>query len=283
MASSPDHRHQTETATGALLLGLRYNLPAILKQQGIKPRPFRRIEPTEALRAGVAVPFFDIVRAWRAEQAALLAAYTAALPPRGAQPSADASSLVKRQVDASAVKIAAIALIAGRLAAPMGHVERWHRTQWIARIKAATGLDVAMFTGAQDGVATVANAVVRAEQLAAAVNSEIQHKVAATLINSLSARVPAADVGIGGAFDAAKARAARIAVDQTNRLSAELDRVRRQAAGLVRFKWLHDNSQKHPRPAHVARDQRVYSEATAPNDRAGMLPFCKCYEQPLWD
>lgn len=282
MATQPDRRHETETAAAALLLGMRYNLPAIIRQQKIKPRPFRRIEPTEALRAGVAAPYFDIVRAWRAEQAALLAAYTAALPARGRQPSADASASVQRQVDASALKVAAVALIAGRLVAPMSQVERWHRIQWLARVKAATGLDVAMFTGAQDGAATVANATVRAEQLAGAVNSEIQHKVATALINSLSARMPADKLGLSGTFDRARARAARIGVDQAAKLTEELTTVRRLAAGLLKWRWRH-TPQPRPRPAHVARDQKVFGPGNQPNDLPGALAFCQCWQEVLWD
>lgn len=285
MATQPDNTRQHQAEAAALLLGIRYNLPALIRQQGIKPRPFRRIEPTEALRSGVAAPYFDIVRAWRAERDPLLTTYTAALPARGRTPSADASQSVQRHVDMSAAKIAATVMVAGRLTAAMGHVDRWHRLQWIARVKAATGLDVAMFTGAHDGAATVRNAVVRAEQLAGAIHTEIQGKVGTTLINSLSARVPASALagGLNGTLDGARARAARIGVDQANKLSAELDRVRRHAAGLGRFTWRHSNAQKHPRPAHVTRDGRTYTEATAPNDRAGMLPFCACWEEPEWD
>jgi uncharacterized protein with gpF-like domain len=163
-------------------------------------------------------------------------------------------------------------------------METWHRRQWIARIKAATTLDVAALTGRTEALAEMRNASVRLEQFGRALQGDIHARISSSLANSLQAREPVSAVGSGlsDILDAAKGRAARAAVDQTEKLSSGMDRARRAAAGLTRFRWRHYNQQRHPRPEHVIRDMRVYTEATAPNDRAGTLPFCQCWEEPLW-
>lgn len=286
MATQPDNRQAEAAIAAALLLASRrYDLPALIRANNIRPRPFRRIEPTEALRADMAAPYFEIVRAWRAERDALVAAYTAALPRRGQQIEPGAVSALQREIDASAARIATqLTAIDRRFADILSRMERWHRAQWIARVKASTGLDVAMFTAAQDVATEIGNGAAVIAQQARAVHAEIQHKVGTSMLNSLLAFVPAAAVAtaLNGTFDGAKARAARIGVDQTEKASAGMDRARRRAAGLGRFRWRH-TAQRHPRPAHQARDQRTYTEASAPADRAGMLPFCACWEEPLWD
>jgi uncharacterized protein with gpF-like domain len=99
----------------------------------------------------------------------------------------------------------------------------------------------------------------------------------------LAADAPVGDAvsGISAAVAKARKRAANIGVDQTDRTSAQLDRDRRDALGLDSFIWRHSPHVRHPRPEHVARDGRVYTEANAPNDRAGMLYACQCFEEPI--
>lgn len=287
MATNPDDRdHAAEVAALLLLATRRYDLPSLIRATKVKPTPFRRIAPTEALRAEMAAPYFEIVRMWRAERDALLAAYAAALPARGQQLSPGATARLQAVVDASALRItAALGSLERRFPGILARLERWHRVQWVARVKASTGLDVALFTTPQDVSPEISNAVTRNAQLAASLNSEIGHRTATTLLNALVAGTAVAIVArsLNGGFDQAKARAARFGVDQTEKAASGMSRARRVAAGLNRFRWRHDNDQRHPRPAHVARNLRTYTEATAPNDRAGTLPFCRCWEQPLWD
>lgn len=288
MASQPDDTNRKQEAAAAVLLlaGTRYNLPGLIKASGIKPRPFRRISPTETLRADMAAPYFQIVRLWRDERAALLEAYIQALPTRGVQLSPAASANLQRAIDEASARVERrLATIARPFPRTLARLDQWHRAQFIQRIKASTGLDVSTLTSSSATASEVQNAIVRVEQLARAVHVEIGHKVGTTLLNSLAASVPATDasVALSGTFDQARARAARVGVDQTEKAVAAMSRARRVAAGLQRFRWRHDNTQRHPRPVHVARDMRVYSEATAPNDRAGTLPFCRCFEEPLFD
>ena len=74
-----------------------------------------------------------------------------------------------------------------------------------------------------------------------------------------------------------RARSQRIASDQLTKLNSSLASERRRQAGLDEWEWK-SSHKLHFRPEHAARDGKVYSDATAPNDLPGQLPFCGCRE-----
>jgi hypothetical protein len=322
MASNPDEARsrQEESAAALLLLGASYNLPQLIRTAKVKPRPFRRIAPTEALRSSVAAPYFDLVRAWQAERDDLLRTYARLVPVRGGPLSPDAADELRRAVDQSAARVERrLAQIRGQFGPAFAQIDRWHRAQWLARINSATGINVAVLTTESATRPDVETAVSWNEHLAGQVHLDIKGAVATALLGAMAIRAattpaegkreeaarqrevkrqargapgellePEAGAAasaaemLDGLLAKAKKRVARIAVDQTDKVSADMDRARRREAGLGRFRW-HHTHQLHPRPEHRRRDKRVYSQATAPNDRAGTLPFCKCWEEPLWD
>jgi uncharacterized protein with gpF-like domain len=55
-----------------------------------------------------------------------------------------------------------------------------------------------------------------------------------------------------------KRRAALIARDQNNKATAVITRVRQQELGVTECVWLHSHGGKHPRPSHVAADNKKY-------------------------
>ncbi|WP_420139807.1 hypothetical protein [Sphingomonas sp.] len=279
MASQPDDRREEAAAALALLLiGRRYDLPTLIRQNKIKPRPFRQIAPTEALRSTMAAPYFDVVRAWAGERDALMRAYAVARAEGSA-------ASITAEVDRAAIRILHNRpMIITRINAALARFEQWHRVQWAGRISAATGLDVSTLTSPSEVRNDLANASVWGQQLAQSVHQDTHGKIAAAFVAAAIAMKPAREVQ--GEFNAiiakARKRAARIGVDQTEKASRAFDRARRVAAGLARFRWRH-TPQKHPRDDHKARDRRIYREDRAPNDRAGTLPGCKCWEEPLYE
>lgn len=286
MATNPDQsrrNHEAELAAALLLLGSTYNLPQLIRSAKVKPRPFRRIEATEALRSSVAAPYFDLVRAWRAERDTLLAVYAGELSDAGGHLREGSTARIQRAVDQAAARIQ-LSRIDSRFPGILANLDRWHRLQWIARIQTAAGVNVSLFTAEHATRAEIENAMVRNEQLHLSLHEEAKNRVGTLLTNSLMALLPAAAVAtaFSKGMDQSKARAARIGVDQTDMLTEALSRVRRREAGLARFKW-HHTPQQHPRADHKARDHRIYTHSNAPNDRAGTLPFCKCWEEPLFD
>lgn len=289
-----DRQRQAEAAALALLLlggTKRYDLPALVKANRIRPRRFGRIQPTNALKADLGAPFFDIVRAFEAQIPGLMRAYA------GGNGGADlaGSGLVYPESSGSAELIGRGLVYAEQSVAPTvanasvrfpriaDTIERWHRATWIQRVKAATGLDVSMFTAAQDVTSAIDSTVAWSRQLAADVAQQMKHRAATDLLAGAAGGSPEREIEAKLAETVAKAkkRGAGIADDQVDKLSRAMDRQRREAAGVTSFLWLH-TPQKHPRDWHLARNGKVFTAGDVPaDDRAGVPPFCKCYELPL--
>jgi len=285
-------RTAEEAAALALLLARRrYDLPQLIRQTGARTKPFRRIGATEALRSSMAGPYFDLVRAWQAQRPALLTVYASALPTGN-------MGEVQRQVDASAAEIERqLYGLKWRFPAILTRIEQWHRLEWLRRVRTSTGLDVGVFTAQSDVAETVDNTRVWNEQLMDDVHQQAKGRISAGLIAALAvggfvrrSDAPrgadtvglSADEVVTDAFAKAKQRSAAIGVDQADRVIGGMTTARRQAAGLNLWVWRHLDPQRHPRPEHQARDGKVYSDATAPRDGVGVLPFCKCWSEPLW-
>lgn len=286
MASAPDdarQQHEAEAVALALLLasrrlGQRYSLPALIRATQSRTRAFRQIEPTNALAADIAAPYYAIVRAWQDQRPALLEAYERAA-------AASDASIITAQVERSAAAIArTVGVVDQRFGAILARIEQWHRAQWLQRVKAATGLDVTALTLPGDVAPEASNAAIWNQQLAGDVHRQIGAGVTAAFLGALAIKAKSSDVSgqLNEVIAKAKKRSAGIGVDQLDKINAAMSRARRNAAGLDSFIW-HHRDQPHPRRDHKARDNRRYTEATAPNDRAGTLPFCKCWEEPTFD
>lgn len=280
MATNPDEHRTAETIiAAALLAGALYSLPAMIARARIKPRAFRQIKPTEGLRSTMAAPFVMIVHAWQAERAAIMAAYDSA------RATGETGALL-RAIDAASERVAvAVKSAEARLPDAAARVEQWHRGQWVQRIRTATGLDVSHLTGAREVRNDVEDAIAWMRRLADDVSRKVKNDLTSGLLGDLAARKPAASASATATDVMAKAkrRSLGIGVDQANKLVTAMGRSRRKAAGIDRFRWHHTPHLRFPRPEHVARDNRVYSERNAPNDRAGVLFGCACYEEPLWN
>lgn len=85
-------------------------------------------------------------------------------------------------------------------------------------------------------------------------------------------------------------RAAFIARDQTNKMTATITRVRQQQAGVTEAVWVHSGGGKEPRPTHLAASKRGqrYDIREGWHDPAvdkkifpGELPNCRCVSRPV--
>lgn len=281
MATNPDQsqrQHEAELAAALILLGRRYDLPAVIRANRIRTRRFRQIRPTEALRSSMAAPYMDLVRAWAAQSPVLMTAYERALVTGDL-------AIVQRQVEASADDVARqLAILERRFPAVLADLERWHRLQYLSRIKASTGLDVGMFTSPSDVATDTSNATAWNEQLIDDVHQQAKAGVSAALLAGVAVSTPVSTVraAVSGVLGKSKKRGLRIGVDQVDRTVEAMTRSRSRAAGLDSWRW-HHTPQMHPRDEHLARDGRVYTIADQPNDLPGVLPFCKCWEEPLWE
>ena len=59
-------------------------------------------------------------------------------------------------------------------------------------------------------------------------------------------------------FGVTRRRAERIAIDQNNKATAELARVRQQSLGITKGIWIHSGGGSHPRPKHVKANGKEF-------------------------
>jgi SPP1 gp7 family putative phage head morphogenesis protein len=173
--------------------------------------------------------------------------------------------------------------------------EEWHRGKWVRAVLAGAQVDLDLIIGAADVRETVGAWLVRQTSLIRDVNEQARGKVADAVLRGYQQRLPVSEVmkDVREATGFARARARRIAADQTSTLSAALDNERQRQAGINVVKYRH-SGKKHPREEHKARDGKLYeldtwrevrfvngkkvygADTIEADDRPGIPPFCAC-------
>lgn len=262
-----------------------YNLPRMARQAG-KRRDIvlRPIIPTQAAATDLAAIYAPAWRIWAEGIDRILAAYD----PRPL-PTADALTLdTADQVQAAINSVASefLTILTARISPALRNwcirVESWHRDKFTASVKAGTGLDVAMLLGPSDANDTLEVFMARNTALIRNVSDQTQARVADAVFRGYQDRRPIREVAkeLSEATTLGRDRARRIAQDQTQKVSAALDRTRQQDAGISQFKWRH-SFKLHPRKEHQARDGKIYdwTSEVARNDPPGSAPYCGCRAQ----
>ncbi|MES2289278.1 MAG: phage minor head protein [Pseudomonadota bacterium] len=155
--------------------------------------------------------------------------------------------------------------------------ELWHRGKWRGAVLSATGVDIRTIIGASDVRETLGAVIERNVALVKSVSDQIRSRISDAVFRGLTERRSARDVAkeIRESVDMGRRRALNIASDQMIKISAALDQERRREAGIDSWEWRH-SGKKHPRANHVARNGMIYTDATAPEDLPGQLPYCGC-------
>jgi SPP1 gp7 family putative phage head morphogenesis protein len=173
--------------------------------------------------------------------------------------------------------------------------EEWHRGKWVRAVLAGAQVDLDLIIGAADVRETVDAWLVRQTSLIRDVNEQARGKVADAVLRGYQQRLPVSEVmkDVREATGFARARARRIAADQTSKLSAALDNERQRQAGINVVKY-HHSGKRHPREEHKARDGQLYeldtwrevrfvggkkvygADTIEADDRPGIPPFCAC-------
>lgn len=153
----------------------------------------------------------------------------------------------------------------------------WHVDRFASQLTYATNLDLRTFLGPVD--LTVEDYLERNVALIRDISDQARGRIADIVFRGVSNRTPTRDVAkeIANATGLARKRALRVAIDQTVKLSAALDRQRQFELGFQKFTWYHSQKQ-HFRPEHKERDQKVFSwdSQVAKDDPPGYKPFCGC-------
>ena len=290
-------------------------MPYNLQDIATKARPWRALEPTQALQSDLyATGYRPIIQAWERASANLMPAYAAALA------SGSVDELAAEE-QSHAAEIAAILLLI-QWQAYFTRLETWHRSRWLSSVSSAAGVDVSVLLERPTGIpaatnratrratasglraaaretvrvqrgalaalptlqgidAVLGNAVAANASLVRSVSDQARARIANAVFNGVAAQTPVEEVAreISNGLALSKKRALRVAKDQTSKAVKALNRFRIEEAGFKSGTWEHLAGQLHPRLHHQARDKKVY-RLDDPIWGELMLPNCHCQVGP---
>ena len=217
-------------------------------------------------------------------------AWISALPPIDdayartiAAMTTDTPADVRAEIDGPAEQVnRLLLLLTPELRSWALRVERWHRGKWRGAVLSATGVDLETMIGAEDVRATLETTIEWNTALIRDVSDQVRQRIGASVFDGLTNRKPAREVAkdIREKVGMGRDRSMRIASDQLNKLTSSLADERRREAGIDTWMWRHSRK-AHPRTDHQARDGKEYTDATAPKDLPGRLPYCGCRSQAV--
>lgn len=160
--------------------------------------------------------------------------------------------------------------------------EQWYRGKWRGAVLSATGVDLDTMLGAGDLRASLETHIEWNTSLIKDVSDQARQRIGNAVFDGLRNRTPARDVAktMREAVAMGRRRSVAIASDQLNKLTLSLADERRREAGIDTWKW-RSSHKLHFRPEHAARDGNEYTDATAPQDMPGQLPYCGCRSQAV--
>ena len=261
----------------------RFSLAQLARRQ-------RNIRRSSIVLRDIAPPATMATNLFRACYLPVITAWSDALPRINAtyerslsELTTDSPADVRAEIDGAAEAINRLVLILTPEVRDWAlSIERWHRGKWRGAILSATGVDLSTMLGAEDVRATLEISIDWNVALIRDVNQQAQQRISNAVFDGLRNRTPAREVAksVRGAVDMGRARSERIAADQLNKITSALAEERRREAGIDTWKWRH-SGKLHPRVDHQARNGKEYTDATAPQDLPGRLPYCGCRSQAV--
>lgn len=244
-----------------------------------KPIELREVNPTKAQSDDLARIYLQVVRLWRDAADTIMQGYA---------PSPD---FIRDTVDEVEAAIVATEARANALIVSLSlelenwtrRFSSWHRKKFAQNVKTGTGVSVIEF---------MSNSAIQNEMkislawnidLISNVSADMKRRIADIVWSGWRANEPRREIAkrINEAVGIERRRALRISVDQTTKLSADLDRARMLEMGITDWVWIHSRK-AHPRLDHVARNGKEYNWITnRPPDVPGELPYCGCKARPL--
>ena len=246
-----------------------------------KPRAksvtFREIVPMKSQADDLALIYLDVVKHWRDVSARVLAAYDPPALTQDSPPEIEAA-LTTGQAQANALILA----LTPRVRRWTDLISAWHARKWAANVQAATGVSIAAFLAVAPIADDLATSLAWNVSLIKNVSDQTRDRIANIVWAGWRARTPRNEIArqMNEAVGLGRARSRRIAIDQTSKLSAQLDTSRMLEAGISTWEWVH-SGKLHPRPEHVARNGNIYTYENAPEDLPGEKPFCGCKKRSI--
>jgi uncharacterized protein with gpF-like domain len=259
------------------------NLAARVRRPSKKPITLANIATTQAQATDLLALYAKIIAAWSESQKHIVAEYERTI----AAMTTDSPASTGDAIDSVAGQIQRLVmLLTPDLRRWALRVEDVHRGKWVRSVLSATDVDMNTILSPYDVNDTIDASLNWNVSLIRDVSDEIRQRISNAVFAGFQRRASARDIAkeISDSIGMGRARARRIAADQTVKLGARLNRARQEQAGLTHFKWRH-SGKLHPRNWHLARDGNVYpwegSGSIAPDDRPGVPPFCGCTAQGI--
>jgi SPP1 gp7 family putative phage head morphogenesis protein len=259
---------------------MRFDLASRLRRPSRKPIALAKITTTKAQEDALFALYQRATAAWTAGSVRINAAYAKTL----SELATDTADDIRSALDAIAAEIQRLViLLTPDLRQWALSVERVQRGKFVSSVLSATAVDLDTILTAGDVEDTLAAQIEWNVSLIRDVSDQARRRIANAIFAGLQQRTPAAAIAreIRDGIGIERARARRIAGDQTVKLGERLNRARQQQAGLTHFKWRH-SAKRHPRIWHEARDGKVYpweGSGIPADDMPGVPPFCGCTAQ----
>lgn len=264
---------------------MAYDLVGIVKRAGNRKRSVaaKPVVPTQTREDALASIYLEVVRGWQAAiREQLLPAYERAVATlrRDEEPvSMGLSAILQTIADAMGRVVVSLRPRTLRWLTDFGG---WHTNRFAQTIQAAAGVDVRYIMSPTEIARAIDIALERNVALISSVSEQTQSRVAAQIWTGISQQMPRDQMAreLAKIIGSSRARARRIATDQTAKMGAALDEIRQKEAGLDEYRWRHSRKM-HPRDWHQARDGKVFDWDDVPaSDMPGVPPFCGCKKQP---
>ena len=261
---------------------MKIDLAAQARAAGVRRNQveLREIEPTKAQETDLSRAYMRTVRVWAdGARDRILPAYSAALA-RQTSITADRAGDVEVEIEAvDGEAVRSVFTFRGLFQAWADALQRWHLGRIVSALRYSTNVDLSTQLHSADVAETIEDSLARNVALVRDISDQARGRLSDIVFRGLQNRTSVKDVAkeITTALGFSRDRALRVAADQTQKLSASLDRDRQLQLGMTKFEWVH-SGKKHYRPEHLARNGKVFawSGEVARNDPPGFAPFCGC-------
>lgn len=135
----------------------------------------------------------------------------------------------------------------------------WHDRQWVAKVKAAMGVDVFPYVRLAGNEDVIAAMLQRNVSLIRSISDDLRKDVAEVVWREYQLRTPPRSVAfmIRQRLQIGRRRALLIAADQAAKVSAEMTMLRQTQAGIRRYRW-DATMDARTRPLHAFLNGKVF-------------------------
>jgi len=241
------------------------------------------IKPTRAQMLTLLAIYYRVVQLWIDATPAIAASYEVDLSAKDGPGTGGAAKAEIGRTSAQASSL--ILLLVPVAAAWASRLEKVQQARWVQAVLSATKVDLTGIIGPSDMAAILKASADWNAALVRDVSGEIEARISNAVFTGFQSHTSVYETAkeINKTTGIARRRARNIAVDQSNKLMAALNRARREQAGIGEYQWVH-SAKLRARPTHLARNGMIFKNddpRIAPNDRCGVPPMCGCFERAV--